>query len=602
MNAQSDRRKITLGHLLRPYASSLTIGLIAVVIEGAASLAEPWPLKMVLDNVLKTRPQHGWLQQLVFSGNTDKIAALKFAAIAVLVIAAISAISTYTERYLTTSVGQYVMHDLRQTLYSHIHRLSLDYHDHKFTGDLISRLTSDIDAIQTFITSGLLGALASSLTLLGMIIIMASLNFRFTLIALSVGPPLFLVVFGYTSRIKAASREVRRKEGEIVSLLQEVLSAVRVVKAFAREDYEQHRLEKESREAIGIALRVRSLKAKLSPTVDLIVAAGTSLVLWFGGRMALKGVLSAGSLVLFTWYLGKMYKPMRELSKMTDAYSKAAVGYERIREVLEIEHRVKDLPGARPAPKLRGEIQLDNVTFGYGRDTPAVLKHVSLLVEPGQSAALVGPSGAGKTTISSLIPRFYDPDAGTVKIDGIDVKLFQQKSLRQQVSFVLQETVLFHGTVWSNIAYGKPGASRGDIERAAKQANAHEFIERLPQGYDTLVGERGLTLSGGQRQRIAIARAVICDSPILIMDEVSSGLDALSEQLIFDALNELMKGKTSIIIAHKLSTIRSADVIFVVEDGRVVERGKHKQLLNEGGLYAELHEVQFGGEANASTQ
>ena len=598
----ADPRKITLGHLLRPYASSLTIGLIAVVIEGAASLAEPWPLKMVLDNVLKTRPQHGWLQQLVFSGNTDKIAALKFAAIAVLVIAAISAISTYTERYLTTSVGQYVMHDLRQTLYSHIHRLSLDYHDHKFTGDLISRLTSDIDAIQTFITSGLLGALASSLTLLGMIIIMASLNFRFTLIALSVGPPLFLVVFGYTSRIKAASREVRRKEGEIVSLLQEVLSAVRVVKAFAREDYEQHRLEKESREAIGIALRVRSLKAKLSPTVDLIVAAGTSLVLWFGGRMALKGVLSAGSLVLFTWYLGKMYKPMRELSKMTDAYSKAAVGYERIREVLEIEHRVKDLPGARPAPKLRGEIQLDNVTFGYGRDTPAVLKHVSLLVEPGQSAALVGPSGAGKTTISSLIPRFYDPDAGTVKIDGIDVKLFQQKSLRQQVSFVLQETVLFHGTVWSNIAYGKPGASRGDIERAAKQANAHEFIERLPQGYDTLVGERGLTLSGGQRQRIAIARAVICDSPILIMDEVSSGLDALSEQLIFDALNELMKGKTSIIIAHKLSTIRSADVIFVVEDGRVVERGKHKQLLNEGGLYAELHEVQFGGEANASTQ
>jgi len=600
MTAQYDRRKITLGHLLRPYATSLTIGFTAVMIEGAASLAEPWPLKIVLDTVLKTRTQHGWLQQLVFSGNTDKIAALKFAAIGVLVIAAVSAISTYTERYLTTSVGQYVMHDLRQTLYSHIHRLSLDYHDHKFTGDLISRLTSDIDSIQTFITSGLLGALISSLTLVGMIIIMASLNLRFTLIALSVGPLLFLVVFRYTRRIKVASREVRKKEGEMVSLFQEVLSAVRVVKAFAREDYEQRRLEQESREAVGIALRVRSLKAKLSPTVDLIVATGTSLVLWFGGLMALSGALSAGSLVLFTWYLGKMYKPMRELSKMTDAYSKAAVGYERIQEVLETDHRVKDIPGARPAPQLSGAIELDNVSFGYGRNTPVVLKQVSLVVEPGQMAALVGPTGAGKTTIISLIPRFYDPDAGTVKIDGSDVKLFQQKSLRQQISFVLQETVLFHGAVWSNIAYGKPDASRDDIERAAKQANAHEFIERLPQGYDTLVGERGMMLSGGQRQRIAIARAVICNSPILILDEASSGLDALSEQLIFDALNGLMKGKTSIIIAHKLSTIRSADVIFVVDDGRVVERGKHQQLLDKGGLYAELHEFQFSAEAHAA--
>jgi ATP-binding cassette subfamily B protein len=597
MAADSDRRKITLSHLLRPYATSLTIGFIAVLIEGAASLAEPWPLKIVLDTVLKTKTQHGWLQQLVFSGSTDKIAALRFAALGVLVIAVVNAVSTYTERYLTTSVGQYVMHDLRQTLYSHINRLSLDYHDHKFTGDLISRLTSDIDSIQTFITSGLLGALISSLTLVGMIIIMASLNLRFTLIALSVGPLLFLVVFRYTRRIKAASREVRRKEGEMVSLFQEVLSAVRVVKAFAREDYEQRRLEQESREAIGIALRVRSLKAKLSPTVDLIVAAGTSLVLWFGGRMALRGALSAGSLVLFIWYLGKMYKPMRELSKMTDAYSKAAVGYERIREVLETDHRVKDLPGARAAPQLRGEIELDNVSFGYGRNTPEVLKQVSLVVEPGQLAALVGPTGAGKTTIISLIPRFYDPDAGTVKIDGTDVKLFQQKSLRQQISFVLQETVLFHGAVWSNIAYGKPDASRDDIERAAKQANAHEFIERLPQGYDTLIGERGVTLSGGQRQRIAIARAVICNSPILILDEASSGLDAVSEQLIFDALNGLMKDKTSIVIAHKLSTIRSADVIFVVDDGKIIERGSHTELLNNGGLYAELHELQFGADA-----
>jgi subfamily B ATP-binding cassette protein MsbA len=377
-------------------------------------------------------------------------------------------------------------------------------------------------------------------------------------------------------------------------VIQEVLSAIRVVRAFACEDFEQRRLAEESRESIGISLRVRNLKARLSPAVDLIVATGACLVLWFGGRMTLKGVLSAGSLVLFMWYLGKMYKPMRDLSKMTDAYSKAAVGYERIREVLENDCEVKDLPGVRRAPEFRGQIELEGVSFSYRPNYP-VLKQVSLVINPGQVAALVGPTGAGKTTIISLIPRFYDPDTGTVKIDGTDVKHFQQKSLRQQISFVLQETLLFHGPVWSNIAYGKPGASRDDILRAAMQANAHDFIEHLPQGYDTIIGERGMTLSGGQRQRIAIARAVIRNSPILVLDEPGSGLDAVSEKLVFDALNRLMRDKTSIIIAHNLSTIQSADVIFVVDEGEIVERGNHTELLKKGGLYAELHQLQFQG-------
>ena len=595
MVIESDRHKITLGTLLRPHAKILTIAVVAVMIEGAANLAEPWPLKVVLDTVLKARPDTGWLLQAIFSAvGTDKIAILRFVALAVLLIAAVGAVSAYAERYLTTSVGQYVMHDLRQTLYSHIQRLSLDYHDRKYTGDLISRLTSDIDSIQSFIASGLLGALTSSLTLVGMIIVMSYLNWQFTLIALSVAPLLFVVVFHYTRSIKTASREVRRKEGEMVSVIQEVLSAIRVVKAFAGEEYEQRRLAKESRESIGMALLVRNLKSKLSPAVDMIVAAGTCLVLWFGGRMALRGVLSAGSLVLFIWYLGKMYKPMRDLSKMTDTYARAAVGYERIREVLETDRQVKDLPGARRAPEFRGQIELKGVSFSYGPNCP-ILKQIDLIIEPGQVAALVGPTGAGKTTIISLIPRFYDPDAGIVKIDGTDVRLFQQKSLRQQISFVLQETLLFHGPVWSNIAYGKPDASRGDIRRAAMQANAHEFIEHLPQAYDTIIGERGMTLSGGQRQRIAIARAVIRNTPILVLDEASSGLDAASEKLVYDALNRLMKGKTSIVIAHNLSTIRSADMIFVVDEGEIVERGNHTQLLNKGGLYAELHELQVRG-------
>ena len=590
-SGESSRLKIT--DLLRPHSKLLIAGLIAVVGEGIANLLQPWPLKIVLDNVLKSRPTQGWLNQLILSlAGQDRLGVIEFAALAVLAIAILGAVCSYIEKYITTSVGQWVMHDLRRMLYSHIQRLSLAYHDHKQTGDLISRVTSDIDAIQSFIASGLLGALINSLTLVGMLGVMLYLNWQFTLIALSVAPLLFFVVYTYTRRIKKASREVRKKEGEIVSVIQEVLSSIRVVKAFAREEYEQRRLEEESLEGVEIALRARGLKAKLAPMVDIIVAVGTSLVLWFGARMVLTGSLSAGSLVLFISYLGKMYKPMQELSKMTDSYSKAAVGYERIREVLDTDRVVQDLPGARRAPRLQGRIEFENVNFSYEPGSP-VLKDVNFRIEPGQVAALVGPTGAGKTTIISLIPRFYDSTSGAVKIDGYDVRRLQQQSLRQQISFVLQETVLFRGPIWYNIAYGRPEASRADIFRAAELANAHEFIEKMPEGYDAVVGERGVTLSGGQRQRIAIARAIIRDTPILILDEPTAGLDASSEKLVFEALDRLMEGKTSIVISHQLSTVRRANVIFVVKDGTIVERGAHEELLRLGGLYAELYEIQF---------
>jgi ATP-binding cassette subfamily B protein len=589
------RKSLTITDLLKPHSKLLALGLLAVIGEGMTNLLEPWPLKIVLDNVLKSRQIHGWLNALILSKvGTDSLAILKFAAVSVLVIAIVGAICSYTEKVITTTVGQWVMHDLRRMVYHRIQRLSLAYHDNKQTGDLLSRVTSDIDAIQSFITSGLLSALINSITLVGMVGVMFYLNWRFTLIALSVAPPLFALVYTYTRRIKKASREVRKKEGEIVSVIQEVLSSIRVVKAFAREDYEERRLEEESLESIEIAMRARSLKAKLSPMVDIIVAFGTGLVLWFGARMALDGTLSAGSLVMFIWYLGKMYKPMQELSKMTDAYSKASVGYDRIREIVDMEGEVRDRPGARNAPYFKGKIELDKVTFGYESQHP-VVKELSLKIEPGQVAALVGPTGAGKTTLIGLIPRFYDPLSGVVKIDGYDIRMFKQKSLRQQMSFVLQETVLFHGTIWNNIAYGKPEATRGEIFRAAELANAHEFIEKLPDRYNTIVGERGATLSGGQRQRIAIARAIIRDTPLMIMDEPSSGLDAASEKLVFDALDRLLaaENKTSIVIAHRLSTIQRADVIFVLNDGVIVESGKHEDLLKSGGLYSELYEIQF---------
>jgi len=455
--------RLTIRELLQPHVPALSLGLLAVIGEGAANLLEPWPLKIVLDDVFKTRQVHGWLNRLIYSTvGYDKIAILKFACIAVLAIAVLDAICSYAEKYLTTSVGQWVTHDLRRVLYSHIQRLSLAYHDHKQTGDLISRVTSDIDAIQSFITTGLLSTLINVITLVGMVTVMFYINWRFTLIALSVAPVLFMIVYTYTRRIKKASRAVRKKEGEIVSVIEEVLGSIRVVKAFAREDYELRRLEEESLEGVEINLRARGLKAKLTPIVQIIVAVGTCLVLWFGTRMVLSTTLSAGSLIVFILYLGKMYKPMQELSKMTDAYSKAAVGYERIQEVLQTDKEVKDLPRSRPAPRFRGQIEFEHVHFYYTQDTP-ILKDVSFKVEAGQVAALVGPTGAGKTTIISLIPRFYDPISGTVKIDGTDIRQFRQKSLRQQISFVLQETVLFHAPVWQNIAYGKPEATRGEI-------------------------------------------------------------------------------------------------------------------------------------------
>jgi subfamily B ATP-binding cassette protein MsbA len=315
-------------------------------------------------------------------------------------------------------------------------------------------------------------------------------------------------------------------------------------------------------------------------------------VLWYGARLVLQGQLTPGALVVFLLYLGKMYKPMRDLSKMTDTVSKAVIGAERIRELIRMEDGVRDFSHARTAPRFRGMIEFDHVYFGYHEAQP-VLKDINLRIEPGQYVALVGPTGAGKSSIISLIPRFYDPLSGRVMIDGEDVRDFTLGSLREQISFVLQETILFHAPIWQNIAYGKPEASRDEIMRAAWLANAHEFIERMPEGYDTMVGERGVTLSGGQRQRIAIARAIIRNSPILILDEPTSGLDASSEKLVLEALGRLTMDKTVIVITHHLETIIKADVIFTLKDGRIVEHGAHQQLLAHGGIYAHLYEDQF---------
>lgn len=569
----------------------MTLALVGAAGVAATDLLEPWPVKIVVDFAIQSKKMPGWMIALVSRIGEDKLAILTFAVAAVALVAVMGALFSYLQNYLTTSVGQRIMHDLRRTVYHHIQRLSLAEHDEKQTGDLISRVTTDIDSIQDFVTTALLGIVTNVLTLLGIVSIMLFASWRFTLVSLAVAPVLFGIVYFFTRRIKTAAREVRKKESALISTVQEVFSSIRVVKAFAREDYEEQRFARQSLDNVEAALEARGMKMMLSPVVDVVVASGTCLMLAYGARMVMANELTVGDLMVFLAYLRMMYKPMRELSKMTDTASKAGVGFERVREILETESAVRDTPRARAARDFKGKIEFDHVSFGY---TPhqVVLKDLTFQIEPGQVAAFVGKTGGGKTTIINLIARFYDPISGTVRIDGADIRTFTLKSLRDQISFVLQDTLLFHAPVWQNIAYGRPQASRADIVSAAELARADEFITKMPDGYDTMVGERGVTLSGGQRQRIAIARAVIRNAPILILDEPTIGLDAESEGAVMEALQGLMKGRTSIIIAHHLGTILKADTIFVMKNHALVEQGTHDELLAGGGVYADLYQIQ----------
>jgi subfamily B ATP-binding cassette protein MsbA len=586
---RGDRVRVT--RLLRPCWPLLGVAFAAMVVEGATDLLNPWPLKIVFDSVIGRKSPPGWLTAWP-ALTADRIALLNAAGLAIVAIATLGAAASYARSYLTTTVAQHVAHDLRHTLYHHVQRLSLAFYEQRQTGDMVVRLTSDIDAAQNFISSVLIDMILDVLTLTGMLGVMVYLDWHFTLIAISVVPVLFVVVYRLTRRIKRAAREVKKQESELASVVLESLSLVRVIKAFAREDYEEDRFDHQSMQSVDAVLRARSIKARLSPLVDIIVSVGTCLVLVVGVRLVVAEQITSGALLVFVLYMARMFKPIKDLSKMTDTMSKSLVSLDRIREVLDTESLVRDLPGARRAPLFRGRIEFDGVRFGYLADRP-VLENITLTIEPGQSIALVGRTGCGKSTLIGLIPRFYDVWDGAVRIDGLDVRGLTLKSLRDSVSLVLQDAVLFRAPIWQNIAYGRQDATHDEIVNAARAANADEFISQLPNGYSTVVGERGDTLSGGQRQRIAIARAIVRNTPILLLDEPSASLDTESEYLILQALNRLMPGKTCITIAHRLTTVRRADRIFVLDNGSIIEAGKHEELLTRGGMYARLHEAQF---------
>jgi subfamily B ATP-binding cassette protein MsbA len=424
-----------------------------------------------------------------------------------------------------------------------------------------------------------------------MLAVMFWLNWRFTLVAIAATPLLLVFVFRLRSVVKQATRNMRQRQSEIVSIVQEGLSSIRVVKAFAQGGFERRRLDEKSAESMEAALYARRVRSLLGPVVTSMVALGTAAVLWFGARQVMEGAMTVGSLIVFLTYLGKFFRPVQDLAKAGTNIAQATVGLERVKAVLDSDEKMPRSPNARPLEKVVGRIEFRDVTFGYDPERP-VLDHVSFVAEPGQLVGLVGPSGSGKSTLVSLIPRFYDPQSGSVHIDGADVKEFTFRSLRMQISFVLQETQLFYAPIWQNISYGRPDATREQIVEAARLAQAHDFITALPEGYDTIVGQGGLSLSGGQKQRLGIARAMVRESRILILDEPSSGLDAESERLVFAGLDRLLAGRTTFVIAHRLATIERADLILVLDQGRIVERGRHQELLALNGLYAELQRLQ----------
>jgi subfamily B ATP-binding cassette protein MsbA len=581
--------------LLRPYRAWLAIVFAAMLVEIAMGLAVPWPLKLVIDNALNDHHLPHWLdwahQYAGFGRHTLGVAL--FAGVATLVIAIVGAIASYIDNYFTTSAGQWVANDLRLRIYEHLHRLSLRYYDHAKVGTLVSTITSDVATIQDFASSSTLAIVVDMLTIVFMVALMFWLEWDFTLIAVGFAPMLLLFIFHFKKVVKDATRAVRVRQSELLSIVQRGLGSIRVTKAFGRQELELAHLEEASHATVAAALRARKIKSMMSPIVNIVVAICTAVVLCRGTSLIVTGNMTAGALTVYLAYLKSFFKPVKDLAGMTSTLAQTTVALERIQTILSADEVIKERTGAVDPGRVKGAIAFDRVSFGYEKDSP-VLCEVSFSIAPGEVVGIVGPTGSGKSTVLSLLPRFYDPALGRILIDDIDIADYKVSALRSQIGFVLQDSVLFHGTVRENIAYGRPEASDEEIVAAAMIANAHDFISRMPLGYESVVGERGETLSGGQRQRIAIARAVIRNSPILVLDEPTAALDAESEHLVIEALRNLMKGRTVIMIAHRLSTLVDADKIIVLKDGVVVEEGSHTALIGRGGVYADLQRVQQG--------
>ena len=570
-----------LAPYLRPRWMGLALAGVGTLGATFVDLAKPWPLKLVFDSLLGGQPQP-------FGLHFDTSVFLAIVGLLIVAIALLDGLFSYWRVFSLKQAGQEVAFDLRAALFAHIQALSLSVHQRQRTGDTITRVTEDINVIEQFLTDSLMTVVASTLLIVGMFVVMLWMDVVLGLTALLLAPLFVLLIHRFTVRIKSLSRSQRREDGALASVAQETISAIHVVKVFSAEDRASERFRQHGERSLEAKRRVAQLEAQFGWAADVVAALGTAAVVVIGAERALSGAITPGDLIIFTAYPRRLYSPLKDLLREINKTQKALARAERVVAVFETDPGVKDEPDARPAPRLRGTIDFEHVSFGYHPDQP-VLRDLDLHVAAGLTVALVGATGAGKSSLAALVPRLYDVSCGRVLVDGTDVRHFTLRSLRSQVAVVLQESVLFHATVADNIAYGNPSASIGQVRAAARAARADEFIQDLPEGYDTFIGERGATLSGGQRQRIAIARALVRDAPIVILDEPTTGLDARTESLLVEALERLREGRTTLVIAHNLSTIAHADLILVLEHGRIVESGRHEDLLARGGLYSDLY-------------
>ncbi|GAP10488.1 ABC-type multidrug transport system, ATPase and permease components [Bellilinea caldifistulae] len=563
--------------LVKPYFRQIVLASVFLLILTVIEMAFPAIIRQVIDVGLK--------------GGDQRF--LIVAAGLILGLGLIKALVNFREQYLTEWIAHHVAYDLRNRLYNHIQRLSFQYHDHMPTGQLISRVIEDVRSLQSFAGHGLVELARIVILLVGIGILLFSRHPVLAAIAISPLIPMVLLTTDFGKRVGRLFLAVDNTLGELSSILQENVVGVQVVRAFAQEKYETDRFDQTNRKLFDRQITVVREWAKVMPSTIFLVTLGTILILWFGGQMAIRGEITVGELVAFNSYMLLLANPAQQLAWLVNAAGEAYAGLQRTFEILETEPDIQSPPNPIPCPVFRGEIQFERVSFRYKQSERPILRDINLKIEPNQRVAIIGATGSGKTTLVNLIPRFYDVSEGVVKIDGMDVRQMDLPSLRRQIGIVLQTSLLFSTTIRENLAYGRPDASEEEIIAAAKAAQAHEFILELPQGYDTVVGERGVTLSGGQRQRIAIGRALLMNPRILILDDSTSSVDTHTEHLIQKALSTLMEGRTTLIIAQRLSTVKKADLILVMDQGRIVEQGTHHQLLALDGLYRQIYDLQL---------
>lgn len=586
-----------IGQILRRFAPQirqqqnlLIMSFLGLMAEIGLHLLEPWPLKLIFDYILvddfKTK-----ISELPFLAGFTPVTLVTIFSVGLIAIVGLRACAAYLSVYGMALAASNVLTEVRTELYSHIQRLSLSFHHKAKTGDLITRVTSDIDKLREVIVMALLPLIANTLTIVGMIFVMFWLHWELAIIALALFPLFIFSTYRLTKRIRRVVKSHRKREGTIAAAAAESLGAIKVVQALSLQKMLEDSFANENRQSLQATVKIKKLSAGLERMVELLVGLATALVLWRGVHLVLGNHITPGDLLIFVNYFRIAFKPMRVLAKYVGQITKATASGERILDILDRVPDIRDSRFAIDAAPLTGCVEFHNVSFGYEPEK-TILKGINFKVIPGQRVALVGASGGGKSTLTSLLLRLYDPTTGGIFVDGHDLREYKLQSYRQQVSVVLQDSILFAASIRDNIAYGDLAATDRDIERAARLANAHNFIMDLPQGYDTILGERGCTLSGGQRQRISIARAAIRKAPIVILDEPTTGLDQESEHLVNQALDRLTQGKTTFTISHNLKAIQDADLILYMEGGQILEKGTHRELIHLSGRYAAMYALQ----------